>query len=103
GRLKCWTAKNCSLGVNGPSILRISSKRDVALGLLGLKPAGMSVKGTSVSPWASAGVAQSGTNASRLAAANPLLKVSLRVTCSGMVCLLALNDVPSDSLNVVFY
>jgi hypothetical protein len=57
--------------------------------LLGLKSAGMSVKGASVSPCPSAGiVVQSETSASKLVAANPLLKVSLRLICSDMVRLL---------------
>src|SRR5439155_24025079 len=72
--------------------------REVALGLLGLKVAGLSVNGTSVSPSASAGVGQSGANASRLVAANALRKVSLRVTCSDMVCAPGANRFTHESL-----
>ena len=52
-----------------------------------MKFAGRSVKGTMVSLCASAGMAQSGTNARSLAAANPLLTVSLRVMYSDMLSL----------------
>src|ERR1700731_3751370 len=76
------------MGVNGPSIFRTSRVRRSGAGV-GLKFAGRSVKGTRVSPSASAGIAQSGTNASRLAAANPLRIVSLRVMFSGMLRLQA--------------
>src|SRR5258708_36117367 len=67
----------------------MSSRRVIVVGLLGLNVAGISVNGTSVSPSARTGVAHSGTNATRLAAASPFLRVSLRVICSGMVCLLS--------------
>src|SRR6266700_6962379 len=62
----------------------MSSERVGAFGLFGLKVFGMSVNGMSVSFCARAGIAQSGTNASRLVAASPRLKVSLRLICSGM-------------------
>src|SRR6185312_8957574 len=78
----CWMVKKSSLEVNGPSIFRISSIRTPVVALFGLKVAGISVNGTSTSPCASAGVAQSGTNASKPAAASPRFKVSLRVVCS---------------------
>src|SRR5580658_5493841 len=39
----------------------------------------------SVSPWASAGTAQSGMSARRLAAAKPRFRVSLRLICSVML------------------
>src|SRR5579862_4086893 len=44
----------------------------------------MSVKGTSVSPSIGAGSAHSGTSASRLVAASPRFRVSLRLIRSGM-------------------
>src|SRR6185312_16356777 len=75
----CWMVKKSSFDVNGPSIFRISSIRTPVVALLGLKVAGISVNGTSTSPCASAGVAQSGTKASKPAAVSPRFKVSLRV------------------------
>src|SRR5690242_20149377 len=58
--------------------------RVVELGLLGLKFDGISVKLTSVSSCDRAGTLQSASSASRLVAANPLLRVSLRLISSDM-------------------
>src|ERR1700693_5053325 len=81
----CWMVKKSSFDVNGPSIFLISSMRTPVVALFGLKVAGISVKGTSTSPCASAGVAQSGANAGKPALASPRFKVSLRVVCCDVV------------------
>src|SRR2546425_12265705 len=80
----------------------MSSRRVWELGLLGLKFFGISMKGTSVSSWAKAGTAQSGTKANRLPAARPVRNTCLRligsdilISCSGE---LRSND-PNDHIN----
>src|SRR4051794_12468486 len=60
--------------------------RVVALGF-GLNFSGISVKRTSVSPSAKAGIAHVGIEASRLVAAKPLLSVSRRVISPLILCL----------------
>ena len=80
--------KNWSAGVIRPSILRRSSKRLLPSAGLGLKVAGMSVKGTSTSPWASAGSAHSGTAPAHLPPRSPRLSVSRLVITLAMDFLL---------------